>query len=113
LQTYVTNVIKAANASGATMNAMLKAQMLATALDVIYGKVNGTAKVDLTVIPNSPNGTSAAFDNSTCLSVNALLSHAASKSNVGGLSWYGQVKATQELAKNTFDAINNQTAYGC
>src|SRR5207249_9589509 len=30
VQTYVTNVIKAANASGASMNAMLKAQMLAT-----------------------------------------------------------------------------------
>src|SRR5213075_2408407 len=34
--TYVTNVIKAANASGAAMNAMLKAQMLATALDVYF-----------------------------------------------------------------------------
>src|SRR5207237_1439741 len=34
--TYVTNVIKAANASGAAMNAMLKGQMLATALDVYF-----------------------------------------------------------------------------
>src|SRR4029079_5042963 len=34
--TYVTNVIKAANASGAAMNAMLKAQMLSTALDVYF-----------------------------------------------------------------------------
>src|SRR5207237_10865742 len=34
--TYVYNVIKAANASGAAMNAMLKAQMLATALDVYF-----------------------------------------------------------------------------
>src|SRR5215469_9856505 len=34
--TYVTNVIKAANASGAAMNAMLKAQTLATALDVYF-----------------------------------------------------------------------------
>src|SRR5206468_12621024 len=33
---YVTTIIKAANASGATMNAMLKAQMLATALDVYF-----------------------------------------------------------------------------
>jgi hypothetical protein len=32
----VYNVIKAANASGASMNAMLKAQMLATALDVYF-----------------------------------------------------------------------------
>ena len=36
MATYVTNVIKAANASGAAMNAMLKAQMLATALDVYF-----------------------------------------------------------------------------
>src|SRR5206468_4926450 len=34
--TYVTNIVKAANASGASMNAMLKAQMLATALDVYF-----------------------------------------------------------------------------
>src|SRR5207248_324438 len=33
---YVLNIIKAANASGAAMNAMLKAQMLATALDVYF-----------------------------------------------------------------------------
>ncbi len=33
---YVYNIIKAANASGASMNAMLKAQMLATALDVYF-----------------------------------------------------------------------------
>jgi hypothetical protein len=26
--------------------------------------------------------------------------------------WYGQVKATQGLAKDTFDAINNQVASG-
>jgi hypothetical protein len=25
--------------------------------------------------------------------------------------WYGNVKATQELAKNTFDAINNEVAF--
>jgi hypothetical protein len=31
--------------------------------------------------------------------VSALLTYAASSSNVGGTAWYGQVKATQELAK--------------
>src|SRR5207245_279788 len=36
IATYVTNVIKAANASGSSMNAMLKAQMLSTALDVYF-----------------------------------------------------------------------------
>jgi hypothetical protein len=34
--TYVTNVIKAANAGGTSMNPMLKAQMLATSLDVYF-----------------------------------------------------------------------------
>jgi hypothetical protein len=34
-------------------------------------------------------------------------------SNLGGSNWYGQVKATQELAKNTFDSMNNQKAFAC
>ena len=33
------------------------------------------------------------------------------QSNAGGSAWYAQVKATQELAKDTFDAINNQVAF--
>ena len=39
-----------------------------------------------------------------------MLAYATSQSNAGGSIWYGQVKATQELAKNAFDAINNQVA---
>jgi len=39
-----------------------------------------------------------------------MLTYAASKSNAGGSVWYGQVKATQELAKDAFDAINNGVA---
>src|SRR5207249_58590 len=34
---YVYSIIKLANASGATMNAMVKAQDLATSLDVYFG----------------------------------------------------------------------------
>src|SRR5437879_5716838 len=34
--TYIYNLIKVANASGSSMNSMLKAQMLATALDVYF-----------------------------------------------------------------------------
>jgi hypothetical protein len=45
------------------------------------------------------------------MTVNQLLSYAASQSNVGGSTWYGQNKATQELAKDTFDAINPQKAF--
>jgi hypothetical protein len=57
--------------------------------------------------------TSASFAGATCQTVSQLLTYAGSQSNVGGISWYGQVKATQELAKDTFDAINNQVAFGC
>jgi hypothetical protein len=116
--TYVTNVIKAANASGTSMNAMLKGQMLATALDVSFGKVSGSANVDLTAIPkpvtsSTYENTSGAFGGGTCQTVNALLSYASGQSNSGGSAWYGQVKATQELAKDTFDAINNAKVFAC
>jgi hypothetical protein len=30
---------------------------------------------------------------------------------VGGSNWYSQVKATQKLAKDTFDAIDIQLAF--
>jgi hypothetical protein len=134
--TYVTNVIKAANASGASMNAMLKAQMLATALDVYFSdpalgtnKIGapaaiGGVSIDVTKICKmidsssgvaSCSGTylnaSTAFGGATSLTVSQILTYAASQSNVGGSLWYANVKATQELAKNTFDAINNQVAF--
>jgi hypothetical protein len=134
---YVSSIIKAANASGASMNAMLKAQMLATSLDVYFSdpalgsnKINALAPIggltiDLTHICkmiDSSTGTatcsgtyqnvSSAFGGATVtsLTVSQMLAYAASQSNVGGSTWYGQVKATQELAKNAFDAINNQVA---
>jgi hypothetical protein len=134
--TYVSNVIKAANASGASMNAMLKAQMLATALDVYFsdpalggnkigapGPIGGV-KIDLTKICkmiDSSGGSatcsgtyqnaSSAFGGATELTVLQILTSAASQSNAAGTTWYGNVKATQELAKNTFDAINNGVAF--
>jgi hypothetical protein len=111
------------------MNAMLKAQMLATALDVYFSnpalggnkigapKPLGGQTIDLTkVCKNIPacttlENTSAAFGGATSLTVLQILEYAAGKSNAGGTSWYGQVKATQELAKDTFDAINNEVAF--
>ncbi|NUO35929.1 MAG: hypothetical protein HOQ27_12820 [Dermatophilaceae bacterium] len=130
--TYVMNVVKAANASGASMNAMLKAQMLATALDVYFsdGALGGNkigsplplggVKIDLTKVCSVLSltsactgaliNTSAAFGGVPSLTVNQLLAYASSQSNVGGSVWYGQVKSTQELAKDTFDAINNSQA---
>jgi hypothetical protein len=134
--TYVYNAIKAANASGTSMNAMLKAQMLATALDVYFsngalggnkigapGPIGGV-KIDLTKICkmiDSSGGSatcggtyqnaSSAFGGATELTVLEILAYAAGQSNAGGSAWYTQVKATQELAKNTFDAINNGVAF--
>jgi len=138
--TYVYNVIKAANSSGAAMNAMLKAQDLATALDVYFSdpalggnKIGapspvGSQSIDLTMIckmidsssgsgscssPGTFENTSSAFGGASCLTVNQLLAYASTQSNAGGTSWYAQVKATQGLAKDTFDAINNQFAFNC
>ena len=127
--TYVTNIIKAATAAGPSMNAMLKAQMLSTALDVYFsdpslggnkiaapGPIGGVS-IDLTKVCANPTtctsyeDTSSAFNGSP-KTVSQLLSYAASQSNAGGTTWYGNVKATQGLAKDTFDATNNQVAFG-
>ena len=126
--TYVYNVIKAANAGGAAMNAMLKAQMLATALDVYFSdpalggnKISAPAPIggvciDLTKIykgSGTYENVSGAFGGATSKTVLQMLTYAASQSNGGGSIWYGQVKATQELAKDAFDAIDNQWAFSC
>jgi hypothetical protein len=117
---YATNVIKAANASGASMNAMLKAQMLSTALSAYFTPSLGTKNIDLTNVCKNialctiSENTSSSFNGATSSTVNALLAYAASRSNVGGTSWYGQLKSglnSQELAKDTFDAINNNVAF--
>lgn len=120
IATYVTNVIKAANTSGAAMNAMLKAQMLATALDVYTStKGLGGVKIDLTMVNktigslNYENAGSS-FGSANSLTVSQMLAYAASRSNVGGSVWYNQVKNglnSQELAKDAFDAINNEVAW--
>jgi len=119
--TYVSGIIAAANAGGASMNAMLKAQMLATALDVYFSdpalggnRIGAPAPIGGVVIDLTNIGgtnTSAAFGGATGLSVSELLAYASSQANSGGSTWYGNVKATQQLAKNTFDAINNARAY--
>jgi hypothetical protein len=134
--TYVYNVVKAANASGSSMNAMLKAQMLATALDVYFSDPSlggnkigapapiGGVTIDLTKVCqmiDSSAGTgscgatfenaSSAFGGAASLTVSQMLAYVASKSNSGGSTWYANVKATQQLAKDAFDAINNQVAF--
>jgi hypothetical protein len=138
LGTYVTGVIKAANASGAAMNAMLKAQMLSTALDVYFSdpalggnKIGalspiGGDSIDLTQICKMIDNTagsatcggtyenvSSAFGSATSLTVSAMLAYqnTSDPATDAGAVWYGQVKATQQLAKDAFDAINNQVAF--
>ena len=54
---------------------------------------------------------SLAFGGASCMTVSQMLTYAASQSNVGGSFWYANVKNTQFLAKDTFDAINNQLAF--
>lgn len=118
------------------MNARLKAQMLATALDVYFSDPSlggnminapaplGGVKIDLHKICQMVDGaggtatckgkfsnTSSAFGGATGLTVSQMLTYAASQSNSGGSTWYGNVQATQQLAKNAFDSINNQVAF--
>jgi hypothetical protein len=132
---YAASVFDGANSSGSSMNPMLKAQMLATALDVYFSnpalggnKINAPAPiggltVDLTnvcaVIDSGGSGTCpskfvdarSAFGGSASLTIAQMLAVAASNSNNGGSTWYGNVKSTQELAKDAFDAINNGVAF--
>jgi hypothetical protein len=141
---YVSNVIKLANAGGTSMNPMLKAQMLATALDVYFsdpalggnkiGAYNGVGAsqqpiggiaIDLTAIckmtdassgstcSGATGDVSAAFGGATSMTVLQMLTYqnTADPAADGGAYWYNQVKATQEMAKNAFDAINNQVAF--
>jgi hypothetical protein len=135
---YVTNVIKEAvcTSTSKTCNAMLKAQMLATALDVYFSnpalggnKIGapapiGGVTIDLTQVCQMIDGSggtgtcggtyenaSSAFGGASSLTVSQMLAYAASQSTVGGTTWYANVKATQVLAKDAFDAINNGVAF--
>jgi hypothetical protein len=185
--TYVQNTIAAAKCTSSTntCNAMLKAQMLATALDVYfsasgtYGSVScnagnwsgtsgsytkagayvtggsyaagsgapwcaggdkiakynggvtvflGTVKVDLTEVICASDGgfctpggvftnTYLSFGGSThsCLSVFQMLAwqNVADPTADAGAAWYNQVKGFQVMAKDAFDAINNNLAFVC
>jgi hypothetical protein len=108
---------------------MLKAQMLATALDVYFSDPAlggnklaapapiGAFPVDLTAICTDIGAcgsfidASAAFGGVPSATVATLLTAAAAQSNAGGGLWYGNSKPLQEKAKDTFDAINNEVAF--
>jgi hypothetical protein len=135
---YVYNVIKAATCGGVTCNAMLKAQMLATALDVYFSdpalggnKIGapapiGGVSIDLTKICAMIDGSggsgtcggtyenvSSAFGGAASLTVSQMLTYqnTADPAADAGAVWYSQNKGTQVLAKDAFDAINNQVAF--
>jgi hypothetical protein len=98
------------------MNAMLKAQMLGSALSSYFTPGVNSFKVDLTKVWLTQD-TRAAFNNQNCLTVPELITYASTTNfpyNPGPpISWYNQNKGMQGLAKNTFDAINNQAVYEC
>jgi hypothetical protein len=138
---YVYNVIKSATCtnSSKTCNSMLKAQMLATALDVYFGGGTGgnrigapgpigAVSIDLTKVCSMVDGSggtatcsgsysnvSAQFGGAACMTISDMLLYQNTSDPAvdAGAVWYGQVKASQVNAKNAFDAINNQVAFAC
>jgi hypothetical protein len=131
VQSYVTGVF---GPSGSSVLAQLKMQALATALNVYFSDPSlggntisapapiGNYSVDLThvcVMKDSATGSGActgtvtssinAFAGATHLTVSQMVTTSSSFSNAGGAVWYSN-SATQALAKNAFDAVNNQKA---
>jgi hypothetical protein len=139
---YVYAVIKNATCSGPSSspcNAMLKAQMLATALDVYFSATGnnwigapgpiGNVPIDLTNVCNMIDGSggtascSGVFTDvralfgvvppAKCLAVSGMLSYQNTADPLAdaGAVWYLNVKANQVGAKNAFDAVNNKVAF--
>jgi hypothetical protein len=119
---YVSTIIKAASCTTAskTCNTMLRAQMLATALDVYFSDLAlggnlihapapiGGYDINLTNVWGSEN-VSTAFGGATHMTVSNMLLYQNTSDSLAdnGANWYGQNKAMQVLAKDAFDAINN------
>ncbi|MFN8084765.1 MAG: hypothetical protein U0Q14_11110 [Dermatophilaceae bacterium] len=104
---YVSNVIKAANASGATMNAMLKAQMLAAALNYYYTTdepTRGAPYGSLSKMVFDISKWSGAFGGATRMTLMQMLQYADGQF-ISGV-WYGGNKTLQGLAKDAFQAVN-------
>lgn len=103
-------------ATGNSMNAKLKGQMLATALSVYFsdpalgGNLLG-APTPIGAVSISLVGYTSSFVGPPGMTILQMLTYAASQSNAGGSIWYGNVTSLQELAKNAFDAINSGTAF--
>lgn len=113
---YFTTVFNAANASG-TGAPMLKAQMLATALDVYFSdpSLGGNkigAQNPIGGLKVNISSWSAAFGGATSMTVTQMLQYAGSQATAGGASFYGGNKTTTTTAITAFNAVNNQQVSG-
>jgi hypothetical protein len=89
---------------------MLKAQMLATALDVYFWQQIG-APANIGNVSIDTSAWSAAFGGATSMTVNQMLSYASG--HFGDTSgWYSGNKSLVTTAITAFNAINNQIAFG-
>lgn len=113
---YFNTVFNAANASG-TGAPMLKAQMLATALDVYFSDPSlGGNKIGA---PNPIGGLtvnisswSAAFGGAAKMTVTQMLQYAGGQATTAGASFYNGNKTTTTTAITAFNAVNNQQVSG-
>lgn len=99
---YFTTVFGAANASGSGA-AMLKAQMLATALNVFLWQQIGAHSAIGSQVANT-TAWAAAFGGATHMTISQMLSYAASQWNSG--TPYGGNKTLTSTAISAFTAIN-------
>jgi len=113
---YFTSVFNAANASG-TGAPMLKAQMLATALDVYFSdsslggnKISAPAPIGGLTVDTTAWKT--AFNGQTSLTVSQMLLFENGVYGNGGTTWYGGNKTLVTTAITAFNAINNQQVTG-
>lgn len=107
---YVTGVINAATASG-DGTAMLKGQLLATALDVFYsqsslGNPKKAPHADIGSITIDTSAWKAAFGGRTSMTVLDMITYASAQYTASG-GWYGGNKTLVTTAIAAFGAINN------
>jgi hypothetical protein len=125
--TDVANYVSSLLGGAAGLVETLRAEVIATALNVYFSdpalggnllppappgapQPLGGVTLDLTAIDLTHDVTSA-FGNAPSLTVTQMLASATSQSNVGGTVWYGGLQATQMLAFDAFDAINSEGAF--
>ena len=145
IATYASDVIDRATKNkvndSTNMNAMLKAQMLAAALNAYFSDPTlggnrlgaphpiGGLTIDLLHVCAMVDDTggssvcvsiedaSSAFNDQATMTVTQMLNWAAAQATAATAAnrlaspWYGQDRALQRLAKDSFDAINNGVAF--